>query len=42
MKKFNFDKNKKSFILSLLLLAVVVGTAGTVIKWSNQYLPGCG
>ena len=30
MKKFNFDKNKKSFILSLLLLAVVVGTAGTV------------
>ena len=30
MKKFNFDKNKKSFILSLLLLVAVVGTAGTV------------
>lgn len=30
MKKFNFDKNKKSFVLSLLLLVAVVGTAGTV------------
>lgn len=30
MKKFKFNKNKKSFILSLLLLAAVVGTAGTV------------
>lgn len=30
MKNFKFDKNKKSFILSLLLLVAVVGTASTV------------